>query len=287
MSLKRTFGLVGDYGSSSEDENDMEEEEEEKTAVKKSKQQPTEEEAQSTNENVDQVEVESEKVSEVPPHSSKWEGVRKEYEDSALMFKYIQDSEEGEKTDKDKTSEAIKKPASEVAIDAEKAAADALAAADAVLKSVAVKEDEAVKTILDDPEAKAKYYKAIYEESLKEEQAKKALEEAARDWEIKEIQREIEEERKKWDAVWSDDEGEGAESEAVCKDQKRRVNVLQAVIDEVKKANKKPEEESKVQQFTKKGEGWKRLQIIAESRVKNDPEKYITYPTHKFPLRDQ
>ena len=31
----------------------------------------------------------------------------------------------------------------------------------------------------------------------------------------------------------------GAESEAVCKDQKRRVNVLQAVIDEVKKANSK------------------------------------------------
>jgi len=287
MSLKRTFGLVGDYGSSSEDENDMEEEEE--TAVKKSKQQPTEEQdAQAIIESVDEVEVEGDKVGEVPPHSSKWEGVRKEYEDSALMYKYIQDTEEEEKTDKDKSSEAIKKPASEdVAIDAEKAAADALAAADAVLKSVAVKEGEAVKTVLDDPEAKAKYYKAIYEESLKEEQAKKAMEEAARDWEIREIQREIEDERKKWDAVWSDDEGEGAESEAVCKDQKRRVNVLQAVIDEVKKANKKPEEDSKVQQFTKKGEGWKRLQIIAESRVKNDPEKYITYPTHKFPLRDQ
>ena len=37
----------------------------------------------------------------------------------------------------------------------------------------------------------------------------------------------------------SDDEGEGAESEAVFKDQKRRETVLQAVIDEVKKANKK------------------------------------------------
>ena len=48
-----------------------------------------------------------------------------------------------------------------------------------------------------------------------------------------------------------------------------------------------PRPEEDVQQFTKKGEGWKRLQIIAESRVKNDPEKYITYPTHKFPLRDQ
>lgn len=279
MSLKRTFGLVGDYGSSSEDENETAAGE--GRAEKKSKQ-PTSQDAQIIIESVDHEEVAVENVSEVPPHSSKWEGVRKEYEDSALMFKYIQDTEEDE--NKDKPSDAaVKKPVSEdVAIDAEKAAADALAAADAVLKSAAEKE---VKTVLDDPVAKAKYYKAIYEESLKEEQAKKAMEEAARDWEIQEIQREIEDERKKWDAAWSDDEGEGAESEAVCKDQKRRVNVLQAVIDEVKKANTKPEED--VKQFTKKGEGWKRLQIIAETRVKSDPEKYITYPTHKFPLRDQ
>merc|ERR1712083_1006790 len=166
--------------------------------------------------------------------------------------------------------------------DPEKAAADALAAADAVIQSVAVNN---MKTVLDDPKAKSEYYQKVYEETLKEEQAKKAVEEAARDWEIKEIQREIEEERKKWDAAWSDDEGEGAESEAVFKDQKRRETVLQAVIDEVKKANKKPVEE--VKSFAKKGEGWKRLQIIAESRVKNDPEKYITYPSHKFPLRDQ
>ena len=88
-------------------------------------------------------------------------------------------------------------------MNAEKAASDALAAADAVLESVkVVKEVEPVKTALDDPEAKAKYFKAVYEEKLKEEQAKKALEEATRDWEIKEIQREIEDERKKWDAVW-------------------------------------------------------------------------------------
>ena len=62
---------------------------------------------------------------------------------------------------------------------------------------------------------------------------------AALDWEIREIQNEIEEERKKWDGVWSDDEGDGAETEAIFKDQKRRNEVLQAVINEVNKSNTK------------------------------------------------
>ena len=39
--------------------------------------------------------------------------------------------------------------------------------------------------------------------------------------------------------IFSDDEGEGAETEAVSKDQNRRRDVLQAVIDEVAKTNKK------------------------------------------------
>jgi len=281
--LKRTFGLVGDYGcgSSSEDEEEIVE--------KKKVKQPVEDPKDSIEPEDDHIDSEKNNPSEATV-SAKWKGVRKEYEDSSLMFKYIQD------TEKEDTAEALKGSSDDChkivegkknEVSAEKAASDALAAADAVLESVkVVKEVEPVKTALDDPEAKAKYFKAVYEEKLKEEQAKKALEEATRDWEIKEIQREIEDERKKWDAVWSDDEGEGAESEAVLKDQDRRGNVLQAVINEVKKANKKPEEED-VKVYAKKGEGWKRLQIIAESRVKNDPEKYITYPTHKFPLRDQ
>merc|ERR1711892_1056368 len=270
MSLKRTFGLVGDYGcgSSSEDEEEI--------AEKKKVKQPVEDPKDSIESEDDHIDSEKNNPSEATV-SAKWKGVRKEYEDSSLMFKCIQD------TEKEDAAEALKGSSDDCLkivegkkneVNAEKAASDALAAADAV------------KTALDDPEAKAKYFKAVYEEKLKEEQAKKALEEATRDWEIKEIQREIEDERKKWDAVWSDDEGEGAESEAVLKDQDRRGNVLQAVINEVKKANKKPEEEE-VKVYAKKGEGWKRLQIIAESRVKNDPEKYITYPTHKFPLRDQ
>jgi len=271
MSLKRTFGLVGDYGSSSESED----EETKEQIIKKSKQ-PLKE-AQDITENVEHVDIANDNTA--PATSSKWEGVRQEYEDSSLMFKYIQETEEEVDTDTKGKSDVEKTVGNKDP--AGRAASDALAAADAVLKSA-----ETVKTGLDDPAAKAEYYKTVYEESLKEEQEKKVREEAARDWEIREIQREIEDERKKWDAAWSDDEGEGAETEAVSKDQKRRRNVLQAVIDEVAKANKKPEEDNKDKFQAKQGERWKRLQIIAESRVKNDPEKYITYPTHKFPLRD-
>ena len=59
------------------------------------------------------------------------------------------------------------------------------------------------------------------------------------DWEIREIQKDIEEERKRWDGVYSDEEGDGAETEAVFKDQTRRNDVIQAVLDEVTKTNKK------------------------------------------------
>ena len=36
-----------------------------------------------------------------------------------------------------------------------------------------------------------------------------------------------------------------------------------------------------------KGEGWKRLKLRAETKVKNNPEKYSKIANHKFPLRDQ
>ena len=62
---------------------------------------------------------------------------------------------------------------------------------------------------------------------------------AALDWKIREIQKDIEQERKRWDGVYSDEEGDGAETEAVFKDQRRRNDVIQAVLDEVTKTNKK------------------------------------------------
>jgi len=292
MSLKRTFGLVGDYGSSSE--SDTEEDKSETLEIKKTKQEVADDlknvdDATTSDSKITPQSSATHKSEKAMPcdnviENSKWEGVRREYEDSSLMFKYIQD------TETEASAEGIPNNANDGKqnriggeIDVEKAASEALAAADAVLASQSMP----VNKSLEDPVAKTTYYKKVYEESLKAEQAKKEIEEAALNWEIKEIQREIEEERKKWDAVWSDDEGEGAESEAVYKDQKRRASVLQAVIDEVKKTNKKPEEEDKKMYHSKKGEGWKRLQIIAESRAQNDPDKYgSTYPSHKFPLRD-
>ena len=46
------------------------------------------------------------------------------------------------------------------------------------------------------------------------------------------------------------------------------------------------EGDSKLDKYTKKGEGWKRLQLIAQSRVNTDPDKVNQYPSHKFPLKD-
>jgi len=289
MSLKRTFGLVGDYGDS-DSEGDTGPTESENKQSKNAK-----------NEKIINIEIihpptvdeddkkvtatkNDDKAEAAPVPSSKWNGVRQEYEDSSLMFRYIQDTE---KVDEDSTKISDVNKSVEMKNSAEKAAKDALAAADAVLLTVSGGEKVGgAVNALDDPAAKAEYYKTVYEVSLKKEKEKNAREEAARDWEIKEIQREIEEERKKWEGAWSDDEGEGAETEAVSKDQNRRRDVLQAVIDEVAKTNKKPEETTKDRVNTKQGERWKRLQVIAEARVQSDPEKYITFPQHKFPLRE-
>jgi len=288
MSMKRTFGLVGDYGSSS----DSEDEDREVNHIKEKKPKDTDSSIKVNppppkSESVAEPELEAKVIVNEsvnlppPPASSKWAGVRKEYEDTSLMFKYIQETDE-DTASIDKQDVNNKN----TVIDAEKAAAEAIAAADAALAS-SKQTTVPTKNALDDPKAKSEYYQKVYEETLKAEQAKKATEEAARDWEIREIQREIEEERRKWDAAWSDDEGEGAESEAVFKDQKRRASVLQQVIDEVKKTNTKPEVEEKSYSRPKHGEGWKRLQIIAESRRQSEPEKYgSSYPNHKFPLRD-
>ena len=161
------------------------------------------------------------------------------------------------------------------ASDSGSSAEAALAEADRVLSTVTSEED------------KAEYVKKLVKQQEIREQERKEREQAALDWEIREIQKDIEEERKRWDGVWSDEEGEGAETEAIFKDQKRRNDVLQAVIDEVQKTNKK-DEESKLDKYNKKGEGWKRLQLIAESRVHtSDPDQLNKYPNHKFPLRDQ
>ena len=252
MASKRTFGLVCDYGDSDSEDENIEEEKitnpEKFGSLVESRTEPSETEENKAEE------------SEPVVKRSKWEGVRAEYEDSSLMYKYTQDLE-------DQT-------------EAGKSVNQALAAADSLLQSSQSSKPEK-------PVEESELYKELYAQQLKREEEKKAREQAALEWEVREIQKEIAEERKKWEGVWSDEEGEGAETEAIFHDQKRRNDVLQAVIAEVEKSNKKSEEgDSKLDKYTKKGEGWKRLQLIAESRVNTDPEQLNKFPSHKFPLRD-
>jgi len=285
MSSKRTFGLVGDYGGdSSDDESGAVNENKDSAAdpeclgylvVKKSKVSTDNTESEdSTEVSIGSKDSTSSKETVL---RSKWEGVRTEYEDSSLMYKYTQDlAEDDEETFKNK-----KVTESDSSIDA---ASKALAEADNVLKGVNDKTN-----VADDGSVEqSEYVKQLVAEQQRREKEMKEREQAALDWEIQEIQKEIEEERKRWDGVYSDEEGEGAETEAIFQDQKRRNDVLQAVLDEVQKKNKSAEEgDSKLDKYTKKGEGWKRLQLIAQSRVNTDPDKVNQYPSHKFPLRDK
>ena len=101
---------------------------------------------------------------------------------------------------------------------------------------IALEEADKVLGSLDN---QTEYVQQLVAEKQRKDKLAQQQEQAAIDWEISEIQKEIAEERKKWDGVYSDEEGDGAESEAIFKDQKRRNDVLQAVLDEVQKTNKK------------------------------------------------
>ena len=251
MASKRTFGLVSDYGGSDSEDEQENIEDEKKTSPEKFGRLVEKNTETSQTEAKTAEKKLSERQEEIK--RSKWSGVRTEYETSSLMYQYTQD---------------LEGPQSVTA---------ALAEADKVAQSS--KPEAAVE--------ESEHYQQLFAQQLAREKDKAAREEAALNWEIREIQKEIAEERKRWDGVWSDEEGEGAESQAIFHDQKRRNDALQAVIDEVEKTNKKSEEgDSKLDKYTKKGQGWKRLQMIAESRVNTDPEQLNKYPAHKFPLKD-
>jgi len=210
----------------------------------------------------DTADVQKSNESRLPVHHSvsKWNGVRIEYEDSSLMYKYTQDVEDEE----DKARSQIESNLVQERADN--------------MSKAATKPNES---------DQSEYVQKLVKQHQRKEKEQKEREQAALDWEIREIQKEIEDERKRWDGVWSDEEGDGAETEAIFNDQKRRNDVIQAVLDEVQKTNKKAEgEDSKLDKYTKKGEGWKRLQLIAESRVNTDPDQANKYPNHKFPLKD-
>ena len=120
--------------------------------------------------------------------------------------------------------------------DAEKAAAEAMAHADNLIESGNVNINKTEQSL----ETQSEYVRHLVADRQRRQQEAEAREQAVIDWEISEIQKEIADERKRWDGVWSDEEdGEGAETEAINKDQKRRNDVIQAVLDEVQKKNKK------------------------------------------------
>ena len=211
MTTKRTFGLVGDYGSDSEGENDGASEkvlqgQEEKETVHGY----LVEKAPKLNESTPTPPVQS---------WSKWQGVRKEYDDSSLMYKFTQDLDD-ENIDRKNSIEKIPK--------------DTAVANDNEPNNTSAGEIEP-----NIPIEKTEQFQHMVAEHRRRDQELKEKEQAALDWEIREIQNEIQEERKKWDGVWSDDEGDGAETEAIFQDQKRRNDVLQAVINEVNKTNTK------------------------------------------------
>ena len=111
MTTKRTFGLVGDYGSDSEGENDGASEsaaqgqgEAEAAHGYLVEKAPKLEETKSQKKDLDSVKTPSEQP------WSKWQGVRKEYDDSSLMYKFTQDLDDDDlesKESKEKKSAAI------------------------------------------------------------------------------------------------------------------------------------------------------------------------------------
>ena len=90
MSSKRTFGLVGDYGGDSSDEN------EDSSVVNENKDSPDQEclgylvEKKPKIVGGEDPLDSGDTISSNALLRSKWEGVRTEYEDSSLMYKYTQ-----------------------------------------------------------------------------------------------------------------------------------------------------------------------------------------------------
>lgn len=91
--------------------------------------------------------------------------------------------------------------------------------------------------------------------------------------EISQIQHEIQVDRNRWQPLYSDEESE--QNELVGKVRKKRKITSKFVHNNLGEGGS----------GFAKGEGWKRLKLRAETKVKNNPEKYSSIPKHKFPLR--
>jgi len=284
MSQKRTFGLVCDYGSGNSDDED------EEVDTKKTKTDEIDSPLKGVSEETD---TNTNNTEETEVRNSKWAGVRQEYEDSSLMYKYVIDNEKSENEVGDKIDASSETPKDDT-IDngkSENEVGDKIDTSTETPKKDAQPTpivESSKETVTTDPAsmkaAMDNYYKVAYENSMQQIKEREKRDQIAVEWEIQEIQKEIGSERKRWEAVYSDDEGEGAETAEVVKDMARRKKNITEVVAEVT-CKKKPEEDENL--FQGKGERWKRLQMMSETRVKNNPEKYGgDFPNHKFPLRD-
>merc|ERR1719187_127185 len=195
---------------------------------------------------------------EVKSYSASWDRATREYEERSLLYNFIVSTEEDDQKDN--------------AIEHDKDSVEP------VCEPEKAKETELEKTL---PIENIAAKNANGQNEAATSKQTQNIENNERDWEIREIQKEIEQQQKVWDPVYSDDEGTGAEDAAVHKDLGRRAKVMNEVVKEVLPAPANKKDENHVP-----GEGWKRLQLRAETRVKNFPEQYVTYPQHKFPLRD-
>jgi len=147
MAEKRGFGLVGDYGSdlgssSSDEEGD--------TVKKKAKNA----EENKVDQFEDRKQKELKRLSE--KERDRWAGVRKEYDDSSLMYKYVTEDESRPET---ATTEVVSSELS--------------------------------------AEARQTIYKEAYEASLYQRNEKKNADQQALDWEVAQIQADIEDQRKR------------------------------------------------------------------------------------------
>lgn len=93
MSSKRTFGLVGDYGGDSSDEETMTTDSGEVDSAKQDEGYFVKKKLRVEADPGDEANHESESLPQQQQQQqtkSKWDGVRIEYEDSSLMYKYTQ-----------------------------------------------------------------------------------------------------------------------------------------------------------------------------------------------------
>jgi len=273
---KRTFGLVGDYGDS---DSESESEVDAPTSDKKSKSEENLEIKDNFETEENEGSVELKNVDNAPPVNSKWAGVRQEYENSSLMYKFV--SEEEERTADTPAVADDKSLDGEQDIEINKTNSDS--------EKREIKTD---KPSNESPKQQSKeldnYYKTSFEASLQQINEQRRREQMALEWEIAQIKGEISSERKTWEALYSDDEEEaagGAETKAVLTDLKRRQGNVKKVLEEV--TGRKVGEDGELEpRIHNKGERWKRLQMMHETKMKNNQEHYGSYPNHMFPLRD-